>query len=75
MSGTWYARGHVWKSGDTWHYEVVSNGRVVMTDNTNDWWSILRDCNLATAAAHIVSRHGHRLRRWNALVDEANPDD
>ena len=64
MRAILYAKGRVYKRGETWFYDVLSSGDVVMCDNTNDWSVIFDGCFKATSAAHLVTLHGHRLPSW-----------
>lgn len=68
------ARGRVFKIGETWHYEVIANGRVVNADNTNHWRSMFDGCLESTAAFDHVLFTGHRLKdkTWAAVVDRTS---
>ena len=57
------ARGRVWKVGKTWHMQVVADGKVVVTDNTNHWRTIVDQCNEAVAAFDRVLWIGHKIER------------
>lgn len=68
-----YARGRVFKVGDTWHYEVLVGGRVVNADNTNHWRTIFDGCFESAAAFDAVLATGHRLKdkTWREVVDRS----
>lgn len=66
------ARGRVWKRGDTWHMAVTVGDRVVITDNTGHWRTIVDLANEAVHAYDLVTFHGHKIKRsFTELTDAA----
>ena len=57
-----YARGHVYKAGGAWYFEVLVNGRRIHADNTGHWRTIYDACRESTAAFDLVLATGHRLK-------------
>ena len=67
------ARGHVYKRGDTWFYDVTVGDRIVNSDNTGHWRTIFDGCNEAVWAFDRVLWTGHKIRKaWSELVDAAS---
>ena len=68
------AKSFVWKDGETWYYCVNdgSEGKTVLSDNTNNWRRMFDSAFFDTAAMRRIERAGHRLKKSYAqLVDEA----
>lgn len=67
------ARAKVFKVGPTWHIEVFDrHGRVMVTDNTNDWRKMYDYAYRAVGAMNLIEQWGHKTKRtYPELVERA----
>lgn len=62
-------RGKVWKSRDTWYYEVKIGKDVYLTDNTGSWETMYWSCLFSVQALRRILIAGHELKQtWPEIM-------